>query len=518
MAFRNYLIFLLFFLLVNSCAQVGQLSGGEKDIAAPRPIESKTVPPTNSTSFSGNSISMEFDEYVQLNNPSQTIVFVPNHANPTASLHKKTMTISWKETLEPATTYVVYLNGAVKDVTENNDSLMMYAFSTGSSIDSLQYSVPVVDAWSNRYLPGITVGLFTDLDAEKPYYYAKTGSNGWATFKYLKQGKYYVKAFNDENKDLQIELNESLAFRSEVISLDSLTVDSVSLRLAKPIAVPKITTFVFAPPNSFLVGANYPINQAEFVLNQQKIGKKELRVISSDSVQLFSTIGNTSMIDLVVSSETKTDSLTLRILEREKTKPLKLISAFNQERVGPQDALFFSLNDRISSMDASKISCMNKLDSTAIPFQLKQEETGFSIELNRTNYKDILVTFQKDAVRSISGLISEPAQWNVQLKADKEYGSLLVDLSAFNTPLIVELLQNDKVVERRTFSPSKKAIFSQLTAGEYSFRVIGDENGNGRWDTVNLKERKQPEKIYLFATPVKVRTNWEVETVLSPSL
>lgn len=518
MAFRNCLIFSLFFLLVSSCAQVGQLSGGEKDTAAPRPVKNKTVPPINSTSFSGNSISIEFDEYVQLNNPSQTIIFVPNHANPTASLHKKTVTITWKETLESATTYVVYLNGAVKDVTENNDSLMMYAFSTGSSIDSLEYAVPVVDAWSNRYLPGITVGLFTDLDAAKPYYYAKTGNNGWATFKYLKQGKYYVKAFNDENKDLQVQLNESLAFRSEVISLDTLTIDSVALRLAKPIAVPKITTFMFAPPNSFLVGANYPIDQAEFVLNQQKIDKKELRVIGTDSVQLFSTIGNASIIELVVNSETKTDSLILRILEREKTKPLKLISAFNQDRVGPQDALFFSLNDKVSSIDALKISCINKLDSTAIPFQLKQEETGFSIELNRANYKDILLTFQKDAVRSISGLGSEPVQFNIQLKAAKEYGTLIVDVSAFNTPLIVELLQNEKVVERRTFSPSKKAIFSQLTAGEYSFRVIGDENSNGRWDTVNLKERKHPEKIYLFSTPVKVRNNWEVETVLSPSL
>lgn len=518
MAFRNYLIVSIFFLLIASCAQVGQISGGEKDIVAPRPVEGKTVPPTNSTLFTGNSFSMEFDEYVQLNNPSQTIVFVPNHAKPTASIHKKTMTVSWKDTLERATTYVVYLNGTVKDVTESNDSLMLYAFSTGDSIDSLEYAVPVVDVWTNRYLPAITVGLFTQLDDAKPYYYAKTGSNGWAAFKYLKEGTYYIKAFNDENKDLEVQPNESFAFRSEAILLEKSLVDSLPLMLAKPVLIPKVTTFAFAPPNSFLIGANYPIDHAEFLLNQQQIDKQDLRIISTDSVQLFASIGNSSTVDLVVNSETKTDSLTLRLTEREKTKQLKLIPVFNQERVGEHESLFFRLNDRIKTIDGSKISCINKLDSTAIPFELKQEQTGFSLELNRAAYKSILLTFQKDAVQSLANLLSDPAQFTIQLKAAKEYGSLMLDLSAFKTPLIVELLQNEKVVERKLFSPSKQCSFSQLVAGEYSFRVVADENANGRWDTINLKQRRQAEKIYLFSTPVKVRNNWEVETVLSPNL
>ncbi len=58
--------------------------------------------------------------------------------------------------------------------------------------------------------------------------------------------------------------------------------------------------------------------------------------------------------------------------------------------------------------------------------------------------------------------------------------------------------------------------FNYVPAGEIKFRIIEDDNGNGRWDTGNVVERRQPERaeFYLndrgedtFATKV----NWEIE-------
>ncbi|MEY3425980.1 MAG: hypothetical protein RL679_1338, partial [Bacteroidota bacterium] len=110
MAFRKNIIRCLPFLMLLSCAQVGEISGGEKDEIAPIPVAGKTIPGNESINFKGKSVKITFDEYVQLNNPQQTVIFIPNHATPKTTLTKKTVEISWEETLEENTTYVIYLN------------------------------------------------------------------------------------------------------------------------------------------------------------------------------------------------------------------------------------------------------------------------------------------------------------------------------------------------------------------------------------------------------------------------
>lgn len=107
---------LLPFLLALSCAQVGQISGGEEDLVAPEPV--KTVPESKTLFFNAQSIKLIFDEFVELNNPQQNIIIVPNDAKLNAALHKKELVLSWNETLKSNTTYVIYFNAAVKDVTE----------------------------------------------------------------------------------------------------------------------------------------------------------------------------------------------------------------------------------------------------------------------------------------------------------------------------------------------------------------------------------------------------------------
>ncbi len=36
--------------------------------------------------------------------------------------------------------------------------------------------------------------------------------------------------------------------------------------------------------------------------------------------------------------------------------------------------------------------------------------------------------------------------------------------------------------------------FNYVPAGDIKFRIIEDRNGNGKWDTGNLVERRQPER------------------------
>lgn len=516
MAFRKVLIF-LFPLILIGCAQVGQLSGGGKDDFAPKPLAGKTLPPSESTNFQGNSFEMTFDEFVQLNNPQQTLFIVPNHAKPKASVHKKTVRIEWEEQLQENTTYVIYMNGTVKDVTENNDSLISYVFSTGDRIDSLRYYVTVRDAWTNDWVKDATVGLFNSQDSLKPYYFSKVNRFGIAQFDYLKAGTYQLKAFIDDNKDMQIQPTEAIAFRSESIQLDSSIVDSIPLRISKPAVQEKITTFKFQSPESFIVGANFPLDDALFRMNGQSIGHSSIRKINSDSVQLFFPVKDLSTFDLIVQAGSLSDTSTIRLTEREKNATLQVSPEFNLQNLGPHQSFSFLINDKIEKIDTSKIYLTDPSDSSIVPFKVSFNLNRFEIQLDRSQHSQVALQLKKGAIASEQAHFSDSTTFIAQLKTEKDFGLINLKASSFGEQIIVELLQNEKVVSSVVLNDQKEHAFRSLTPGEYSFRVIKDHNKNGRWDTGNAVLDLQPEEVLWFSTPTKVRANWDIDVNLTPN-
>jgi hypothetical protein len=61
------------------------------------------------------------------------------------------------------------------------------------------------------------------------------------------------------------------------------------------------------------------------------------------------------------------------------------------------------------------------------------------------------------------------------------------------------------------FHQTDKISLPDLLPGEYTFKVIIDLNNNGKWDPINPETKTNAEQVLLFNTPVKIRTNWEVE-------
>lgn len=518
MAFGKNLIFLLPLFFVLSCAQVGQISGGEEDEYAPQPVEGKTVPSNESLNFQGKSIEITFDEYVQLNNPQQTVVFVPNHAKPKTTLHKKTVKIEWEETLHPNTTYVIYLNGTIKDVTESNDSLMYYVFTTGAILDSLNYSVRVVDAWTNQPVPNATVGLFTHKDSIKPYYFANSNASGEARFSFLKAGEYFLKAFVDENKDLQIQNTEKIAFKTESIKIDRSIVDTIPLRLFKPEIKKKIRTFKYVAPGSILVGANYSLENAAFFINDTKVEENYIHSFSMDSVQLFTNVTNQSELKLVVKTKSHSDTVSMRLTEKEKIAKIYLIPDFKSQQIGPHELISFHINDVIAAIDTSRIVVTNPLDSSSIiPFKTTYYLNQFSIEFDRKNYTQLVLNIQPGAVKTVLQQQNDSLKTTLFLSSKKDYGSLILDVSAFKETLVIELLQGSKIIRSITTKSPSKHVFSNLLPGEYQFRIVTDANENGVWDTGNFEENIQAESVYWFSTPVKVRANWDIDLELTPT-
>ena len=509
---RSFLI-LAGILLLASCAQIGILSGGNRDEFAPVPV--KISPDQEQTNFSGSSVSFTFDEFVQLNNPQQNIVLIPGGIKTEAVLKKKTMTVSWNEPLMPNTTYVLYMNGVVKDITEGNDSLMSYVFSTGSIIDSLSYEVSVIDAWTGQYLKNMLVGLYVSDQDKMPLYFTRTDALGTARFTNLKNGAYLLRCFTDEDKDLISNISEKRGFKTDVLQLDSSFVDTIPLMAFTPLQQ-KVRSFSFGGPGIFSVGAGFSLENANFTFNGEILNDREIRRITSDSLLLFPAIADSlNKAELIVSHSYGIDTLTILLNKKDKTLPLKLKNLAKTNVFGPHQELLFELNDEITGIDSSKIKLINKADSSRITISsLSFEGNVLHISADRTQAKDANLEFEIGAIKGRSGNSTNKESFTLQLKSKKDFGDLTVTVNSDAEHLMVELLNGAQVISKSSVV-NGSVLFSSLEPGEYTFRLIVDQNNNGRWDTGNESDRVQPEKIFNFSTPVKVRSNWESQIELN---
>lgn len=516
MAFRTLIVIGIFYLL-HSCAQVSVLTGGEKDSTAPKPVNEKMQPLNGSTNYKGSEINIPFSEFIKLNKPAETMVMVPLHCTPVASVHKKNLHISWSETLQENTTYILYLNQTVQDFTEGNDSLMQIVFSTGNTIDSLVYEVKVIDAFTNEPIKNCLVALYEgEMDFVKPTYFVKTTITGEAKFNYLKQGKYSILAFEDLNKDLMLQQDERLAFKNDKILLDSTIIDSIPLRLYKPKTKEKLNSITYKAPSSFYVGSTTPLKNAEFLVNNVKLEKANFEFITEDSLVFYHTVTDSLTIEFIVNSPTFVDTISKRLIQKDKEVKMNYTSNIIDKNLNPMDTLTLTFTDLITSVDTSFFHLINVEDTSNIAVQRILFERGdIKILFDRKKAKMVDLIILPNAVKTKTSIYTDTIKVAFQVKRNEDFGIIKLDVSDYHQAIIVEVLMNGKMVRSLPIQEPKVILLEQLLPNQYSFRVILDDNKNGRWDMGDRSAKTFPELIHTYYEGTKVRANWEVEVNLS---
>lgn len=76
--------------------------------------------------------------------------------------------------------------------------------------------------------------------------------------------------------------------------------------------------------------------------------------------------------------------------------------------------------------------------------------------------------------------------------------------------IIVELLNQSENVVASVPVTEGKARFDFLTPGTYYARAFIDFNGNGKWDTGNISEWRQPEDVYYYPNKINLKQNWDI--------
>ena len=132
--------------LLSSCAKMGQPDGGWFDETPPRIIG--CTPADKGVGVKAKKISILFDEFIQVDNPTEKVVVSPPQLEtPEIKGAGKKIVVELKDSLKPNTTYTIDFSDAISDMNEGNPlGNYTYSFSTSDHIDTLEVAGNVVDA------------------------------------------------------------------------------------------------------------------------------------------------------------------------------------------------------------------------------------------------------------------------------------------------------------------------------------------------------------------------------------
>ena len=154
---RNRLFAAFSIAFLTSCAAVNAPEGGPRDQKNPQLVS--TTPADRTTNFSGQTITLEFDEDIRPKDLNKELIITPNTGNAyNVKNDRQKIILEFSKPLDENTTYLLSFNKGIEDITEGNKaSAVTLAFSTGNQLDSASVSGKVLDYVTQMPESNITV-------------------------------------------------------------------------------------------------------------------------------------------------------------------------------------------------------------------------------------------------------------------------------------------------------------------------------------------------------------------------
>ncbi|MEM7548411.1 MAG: Ig-like domain-containing protein [Bacteroidota bacterium] len=539
-------------ILFLSCANPVQPTGGPKDTIPP--VLLSTSPPDQSLNFQNDRIELVFDEPIQAANLQSELIITPRLEREDFNfrVRKNKLILNLKKPLDRQTTYSFNFTETIEDITEKNKAQnIKLSFSTGDYIDSVTISGNIIDHIIQLPQEKITVGLYyadDTLDAfnEKPIYFTRTSSDGNFQLNNLKDTTYLIFAFNDLNSDLQINSkSEPYAFYSRPLQRPDAKLDSISLSLIINDISKPILQRASQSGSYFVARYNKPLKKIDlqpdttlvYNLIEENTSIRFFQTFERDSVQTiieaYDSIGNTTIDTIYVKfRETKTkpenfeeinvnsNSYTTKNFEQNFfiNKPLKTLI---------RDSILFTIDSLIQfkpdsvSMDNSYLGPNIQIIHKFQPEEILSEINDRIDSLNNvgndtipdipslTKAPDIKLTIPTGSLVSIEDDTLASIGKTYKFYQPQDVGTIFGSIQTEKENFTLQLLSGADVVSE--INNEKKYRFENLKPGEYSIRILIDENGDGIWSKGNYRTNTQPEPIYNYSLSIPVKKNWEIE-------
>ena len=436
------------------CANIIPPQGGPKDTLPPVLLTAE--PRDSALHFSGDKITLNFNEFIEVRDIGNNLIFSPTpEINPYVDYKLKTVTVKLKDALLPNTTYSINFGNAIQDFTEGNPlKNFTYTFSTGSYIDSLTLQGQVINAKTGEPDSTMIVMLHTSGDDsavvnKKPLYVTKSDGNGHFQFNNLPPGKFYLYALQDNNRTRRYLSDDVLfAFADKPVTIQP--------------GLQPITLYAY-------IGK--PANETN--KNQAQVSNEAKRLtyhtnLVSNKQELFQ--------NFILTSD----------------RPLQ----------------FF---------DSTKLKLYK--DSTFVPVQdytIEEDSTHTHITLATDWQENTLyhLVLDKDFATDSSGYqLLKKDSLHFMTKQKSDYGKLKItfrNLDMQKNP-VVWLMQQNKII-RSVPLLSNTMTIEMFPPGEYTLRILYDNNKNGEWDPgIFFGQHIQPELVQPIKRKILVKAAWQNE-------
>lgn len=526
-------IYSLFVFLLASCANRVTPTGGDKDVEAPKLLES--IPANKSTNFGSKEIHLHFDEFITLSDLQGQFLVSPLMSKmPEVKANKREVIISLPGDLLPNTTYTLNFGKSIVDVHEANPlENFQYVFSTGDYLDSLKLEGNVVDASTAVGLKSITVLVYRKANSnaqdsivfkKRPDYFAKTNEKGEFRIDNMAAGEYQVFGVDDKNSNYICDSSgeETLAFMDSGIVMPGDAHPELRLSNLEPVS-PRFLKALRLDRYSAMISFNKRIDSLILKSMDGKIWNGSQYATANRDTFYFYT------------PDTISDSLSLLMYEGDKiidtllqslAPPAGAKGAITNLRInlrkspaffGPTSPLVFNANHPLQlKLDSAEV-IEDSSKAIRLPLQLIDAVSGhFKIEFPWQNGKKYKVTILPGAVKDIYQLTSDTVKQEFAVPTEESTAMLSIktqNLNAGKNYLLQILSEKFEPIRELEISKDSTYIFTYLNTGPIKLRLVEDTNRDHRYTYSHFGQRRQPEKVFVYPESITLRANWELEVV-----
>lgn len=458
-SFFSFLLVLVFAFLWTTvptgCANIIPPSGGPRDTIPPQLVSA--TPRDSTLNFTGNRITLNFDEFVDLQEVQGNLLFTPTfETNPEVSVRSRTVSVRFRDSLLPNTTYILNFGSAIRDINESNPLRnFTYTFSTGSSLDSLTLSGKVTLAENGKTDSTLIVMLHRNLAdsaviKQRPIYIARVGSDGSFRFTNLPNDTFAIYALGEAGivRRYQNRSSQYFAFRNEPV-------------------VPGTTGDI-----SLYAYREQPAQQA----TPPAAGRPAVGGAAERRLRLAPA---TATVDL-------------------------------------QSPYVLNFPVPLRRFDSSLIALSTDSTFTPVPFTARLDSTGSQVRIRSawregTQYNLILAQNFAEDTAGRQLLKTDTLTFNTRRLAD--YGRLSIRIRGIDTARqpVLQFVQGGQVL----FSaPIRSGVYTSrlFVPGEYDLRILYDRNGNGVWDPGQFfGTKRQPEIVVPLPQNITIKADWDNE-------
>lgn len=449
------------FILPAGCANQIPPLGGLRDSLPPVLVQVR--PLDSSRNFNSKKIVFEFNEYVQLDNPSQNLLVSPTpKVQPRVEARLHTVTVTIADTLEPNTTYSLNFGNSIKDINEGNVLReFRYIFSTGENIDTFSLSGQIILAENGRTDSTLIAALYRDGDdssiiKKNPRYIARLDKNGQFRFQNLPGEVFYLYIFPGDGMP-RYQRSKLFAFADKPYTVsETRQADTLYAYIDDE---EKKTVATTRPPGG---RNNTPAD-------------KRLRIETN-----------------------------LENGEQDLLKPLEV---------------FFRLAP-LKTFDSSKIRFLNenKQPISQYTLILDTSKTKITLTYKWEEGKAYSLVVDKDfAADTLGRALTRTDTLQFRAKKESMYGSVkwrFLNLDLARHP-VLQLVQGDEIKYSHVFV-NREFNAALFPPGDYDLRILYDANQNGKWDPGSFfKDRHQPERVQIIPRKVTIKAKWVNEVDFS---